>query len=321
LTTDPAGYADHAEISYANEAITTTKPVATPGLVLAGTNVTPIISSFGKNLISTYKNLCIRGGYGATTTAASDTVHITVDQAILTDVNGNGILVSNGTYDIHVGVDGGDVDTTNRSWDVYAVWLLRRDAGEVVARLSKSHSLSTVIGNLVVSDASHTYTHGLLIGHVYMYNTSTFFIQPSIQYGNTMRFLFKNPTNTTVSYGASYINAVDVNAFAQYFSNTSGVNPVALAGIPSTVGAVEIVATPVQSALKPHFWINSVLFDAVDATSGTALTSFDGRYGIAEVDSTHQYTVHGWVSLVVPNTVYVQGPSLSFTVGGWQENI
>ena len=329
MATPPTGgtvYDDHAEISYANEAITTTKPVATPGLVLAGTDVTPIISSFGKNLISTYKNLCICGGYGATTTSDSDTVHITIDQAVLTDVNGNGILVGNGAYNMHVGVDDGDIDTTNRSWDVYSVWLLRRGASEVVARLSKSNSLSTVIGNLVVSDASHTYTHGLLIGHVYMYSTSTstFFIQPSIQYGNTMRFLFKNPTNTTVSYGASYINAVDATSFEQYSLAASGVNTISLAGIPSTAGAVEVIVTPPNAEAATHFWVNSVLFDAVISTvSGTVLTSFDSRYGINGVDdSTHPLVVHGWVPLVVPNTIYIQGlADLPFTVGGWQENI
>ena len=325
LTTDPAGYADHAEISYANGAITATKPIAAPGLVLADTDVTPIVSTFGKNLISTYKNLYIRGGYGATTTSDSSSVHITVDQAILTDVNGNGILVSNGTYDINVGADGGDIDTTNRSWDVYAVWLLHRhagdvgDVGEFVARLSKSNDLASVIGNLVVSDVSHTYTHGLLVGHVYMYsNGSTFCIQPSIQRGNTLRFLFKQDGDTNSS-GTCYIADDSSNAFAMYSSASTN----ALAGIPSTVSEVEVVFIPLLTSGHEsigRIFVHPVPFAGTAGSGEYPITELAFNYYTPDLNNT-RWICRGWLHLESAN-IYIQATAgTPFTISGWRENI
>lgn len=331
LTTDPVGYADHAEISYANGAITATKPVATPGLVLAGTDVTPIVSTFGKNLISTYKNLVIHGGVGAATNDESQIASISADQLILSSLDNSSIMLRNVAYTVNVGAGTTvNMDTgLPKAFTLYAVWILatETDYSSSVAKLSLSDDLATVLNNC--QSTGVTYKYGLLIGHVFTYTGThpDIWMQPSIQYGNTMRFLFKNPTNTIVNYGASYIKSVDDVVFDQYSLAASGVNTISLAGIPSTAGTVEVIVTPPVNNSGAHFWVNAVAFDSVGGgssnTPGQMLTAFDGRYGTASIDGTyHNPIARGWVPLVVPNTIYIQGDSgLQFTIGGWQENI
>ena len=296
------------------------KNIYATNLNLNGTDVAPIISSIGKNLISTYKNLYIRGGYGATTTADSSSVHITVGQAILTDVNDNGIMLRNGSYNINIGSDTGDMDTDSRSWGLYSVWLVYRDSSEFVAKLSVVNDLVELLANLAQHDTAHTYTHGLLIGHVYMYSDSdsTFCIQPSIQYGNTMRFLFRQDGDTNNS-GTCYIADDNSNAFAMYSSASTN----ALAGIPSTVNEVEVVFIPLLTsghASIGRIFAHPVPFAGTASSGEYPITELAFNYYTPELYNT-RWICRGWLHLESAN-IYIQATAgTPFTVSGWRENI
>ena len=327
LSTDAANkFADHAEINYTNEAVTSTKPLAVPGLIVNSTDVTEPIVQLGRNVLQSYKNLYIRGGVGATTTADSNLVAVSVDQAILADASGSCIRLNNFSTQFEIGptyVDGQNL----AAWTLYSVWLLYAKGSDgttvSVARLSDSDDFATVIARW----AAHgiVYTHGLLVGHIYVYGGTGLYVQPSIQHGNKLQFLFKAVNSTTVEYGSFYVNNSGSAAFNPYMFPITGTQAIDLAAIPTTATSVELVFIPASTqSNQDAFYAHSVSFPTIGAdTSSFTLTAISARYGNSAIDGSHQYVVRGWVEFDgVAKQVYIQAKlNLPFTVGGWIENI